>query len=293
MTNLEGLTYVGFRITEGCNAGRVCKARCFSQEAELFEDPPLPTVLAVLDALREVNVQTVNIMGGEPTTRNDLPQILIHAKAIGLQTVLSTNAIFLDERRLDELEPYVDWLSLSLDADTREANDRHRGLGQWDGAMRVRDWFRKDQRQPHWKVNTQVHARNKHQLGGIPDVLGHTDVWKLLQWTPRAEAAKVMDIYAVTSQEYAEVIHRLKARHPNQRFVERPYPEPDPDTGIVRPDGTLEINSGPFAYQVVGHLLREKPQDVFLRAAVLYEQFPHVNKKEYNESYPDIERGNL
>jgi hypothetical protein len=292
MANTE-LTYVGLRVTEDCDAGRVCKARCFSQEAKLMKDPSLVTVMALLDALREANVQTINIMGGEPTTRNDLPQILEHAKAIGLQTVLSTNAIRLDGRRLDELEPYVDWLSLSLDADTREANDRHRGHGQWDGAMRVRDWFRKDQRQPHWKVNTQVHALNKCDIAGIPDVLGETDVWKLLQWTPRAEAAKVMGIYAVTAGEYADVIQAMRFRHPNQRIVERPYPEPDPDTAIVRPDGTLQINSGRFEYQVVGHLLKENSKDVFERAAVLYEQFPTVNRAEFNESYPVIERGNL
>jgi hypothetical protein len=75
--------------------------------------------------------------------------------------------------------------------------------------------------------------------------------------------------------------------------VERPYPEPDPDTAIVRPDGTLQINSGRFEYQVVGHLLKENSKDVFERAAVLYEQFPTVNRAEFNESYPVIERGNL
>jgi len=279
-------SYIGFRITEQCSAGPACIARCFSQEQELFADPPLSTVYTVLRHLKDSGVKTVNIMGGEPTQRTDLPLILAFAhNDLGLDTVLSTNAMPLTPELLDEMEPHLTWLSLSLDADTKSFNDALRGKGQWDAAHRAAHWFGQKDRSVGWKVNTQVTALNVNNIGGIPDSLGKPQVWKLLQWTPRAKAALVTDRYAITPEMYNNAVGALRERYPDVCIVERPYPETEPDTGIIRPDGTFEINARPHEYVVIGNILMDDPSELFRKAGVVYEQFAPENAHEFHKSY--------
>lgn len=69
-------------------------------------------------------------------------------------------------------------------------------------------------------------------------------------------------------------------------IVERAWPEPDPDTVIIRPDGTLQINSLEHDYVPVGNVLTGDPGAAFANARTLYERIPQANTMEFQESYP-------
>ena len=65
---------------------------CFGPRHHL---KPLPTerVIGILDVLAARGVESVVFSGGEPCLIRDLPEMLHHAKRLGLKTVLSTNGI--------------------------------------------------------------------------------------------------------------------------------------------------------------------------------------------------------
>lgn len=284
----EKLQYAGFRLTERCNAGKACKDRCFSREGVILPDPPLSQILTTLDRIEGLVVD-INNMGGEPTNREDLPQILRAEQERGFGRVMSTNALLLSEERLDEIVPLLDWLSLSVDADSQRVNDGLRGKGQWESARRVIGWFGKHKPTCRLKINTQVNAANLDHIDAIPATLfgnGIVTDWKLLQWTPRGDAAKVTDRYAVTGEVFAETVARMRKKYPGIVIVERAYPEPEPDTFIIRPDGTAEVNGELNTYRVVGNVLTEDPRGVIARAATIYSRFTETNRTEYHESYP-------
>lgn len=282
------IEYVGYRVTELCNAGQACKSRCFSVEnGTLYPDPTLDEIQQGLFRLRNGSVRAVNIMGGEPTRRGDLADIVRCAHELGFETVLSTNTLQLSRELLERLAPHLHWVSISLDADTAKINDGLRGPGQFAAAKRTIGWIAEEQFPFRLKVNTQVSAVNLNNLDNIPDVfMKKVLIWKLLQWTPRADARKVADRYAIDSQMYDTLVSRQRALHPTVTIVERPYPEPDPDTVIVRPGGDLEVNAGLYDYQVVGNIFRESPQDVLVRAGVIYSNLATANSDEHTASYP-------
>ncbi|OGG11535.1 hypothetical protein A2Z00_02805 [Candidatus Gottesmanbacteria bacterium RBG_13_45_10] len=279
--------YVGYRVTEGCNAGQACRDRCFSREGGTTPpDPSIDEVRLSLWTLREAGIRAVNLMGGEPTTRDDIVDIARFAHDIGLRVILTTNTIALTKERLDELAPYLDWLSVSIEADNQRVNDGLRGRGQLAAVTQVIGWIGEENYPFHLKVNTQVTAQNMRHIDNIPHFFcGNVEIWKLLQWTPRGDAKKVMSIYAVSPEQYEETVRRERSLHPGLHIVERPYPEIDPDTVILRPGGDLEVNAGPD-YVVVGNILTEDARDVLAQAGMIYSRLNVANRMELNESYP-------
>jgi len=95
----QGTCCVLLEVTKRCN---LCCSFCFAEGGN-GEDIPYVTVRDRLHALAVPGKTLVQLSGGEPTVRDDLPQIVAAAKEAGCQYVqLNTNGI-----RLAEDKEYV------------------------------------------------------------------------------------------------------------------------------------------------------------------------------------------
>lgn len=81
----------------------------------------------LLRRLRREGIKTLNITGGEPLLRSDLPQILQLAKELGFQTELTTNGILYPERA-KELRGLSEIIFFSIDHPHPEGHDQSRGV---------------------------------------------------------------------------------------------------------------------------------------------------------------------
>jgi len=90
----------------------------------------------MIDDLAGFAVPVLLFSGGEPLLREDLPELIAHAKGAGLRTVLSTNGTLITERLAERLaEAGLDYAGVSLDG-LAEANDAFRGVkGAFDSAL--------------------------------------------------------------------------------------------------------------------------------------------------------------
>jgi len=86
-------------------------------------------------SLTDLGVDRLNIIGGEPLLRSDLPDIVRQAKDAGLSVDLTTNGILYAERARD-LTGYVDCLFVSLDYPFEEMHDRSRGVECFHAAVK-------------------------------------------------------------------------------------------------------------------------------------------------------------
>ena len=57
----------------------------------------------VIEEAADLGVLQIHFSGGEPTLRQDLPQLVAHATAHGLYANLITSAVLLNEAKLHEL----------------------------------------------------------------------------------------------------------------------------------------------------------------------------------------------
>jgi radical S-adenosyl methionine domain-containing protein 2 len=117
--------------------------------------------LRVLDLLLAAGTEKVTFVGGEPTMCPHLPELIQHAKALGLVTMLVTNGTFLSRSYQKRVVPYLDWISLSIDAADPETMARMgRGNAEFH-RLCVRRWEELTA-YPHLrlKVNTVVTRLN-------------------------------------------------------------------------------------------------------------------------------------
>jgi len=93
--------------------------------------------IALLDDLASCGVRVVIFSGGEPLLRNDLFELMAHARDLGIAPQLSTNGVLIDAGVAERLAAAgVAYVGISIDG-LREFNDAYRGLdGGFDAALR-------------------------------------------------------------------------------------------------------------------------------------------------------------
>ncbi|MBD3244785.1 MAG: radical SAM protein [Candidatus Moranbacteria bacterium] len=100
-------------VTTRCNIH--CKF-CYIRNYET-KDPSLKELEKRLDKLKELGNRTTVIMGGEPTLRKDLPQIINACRKKDILSYLVTNGTLLNKKMIDKLgKNGLDIISISFDA---------------------------------------------------------------------------------------------------------------------------------------------------------------------------------
>jgi len=89
-------------------------------------------LLELIDRLHRLGAWMIQIQGGEPMLREDLPQILLSAQRQGLLVDMVTNGTLIPKR--PEILRRLDTICISLDG-PRETNDRNRGDGSFHKAV--------------------------------------------------------------------------------------------------------------------------------------------------------------
>lgn len=125
-----------WELTYACN---LACSHCLSSSGR--RDPRELTTAqceAVIDELQRMQVFYVNIGGGEPTIRPDFWHLLAYAVDHQVGVKFSTNGVRITPERARFLAStdYVD-VQVSLDGATAEVNDRVRGAGSYDTAIRA------------------------------------------------------------------------------------------------------------------------------------------------------------
>lgn len=130
-------TGVFWDITARCN-GRCCY--CSVAKSLRRDDPAEPSlesVVASLDRLIEAGVASLVLLGGEPTLRLDLVEIVFEARKRGLRVGIATNGLAMSEPlRRTLLENNELSINFSLDSFFAEENDAVRGTGYHAACLR-------------------------------------------------------------------------------------------------------------------------------------------------------------
>lgn len=117
-------------LTNKCNLK--C-SYCYAMYPER-EDKDLTTeeLLGLIDQMAAAGTKRINLVGGEPTLRKDIGQIIARVKSHGMQCAMTTNG-YLIPRKIEELKG-IDVICLSLDGD-KESTDANRAVGCYDKVM--------------------------------------------------------------------------------------------------------------------------------------------------------------
>ena len=110
-------------VTYRCNNN--C-AHCYNARSRSFPELDTDQWKRVLDKVWELGIPHVVFTGGEPTLRNDLPELIAHAEQNGQITGLNTNARRLsDERFLESLvQAGLDHVQVTVESSDEDIHDK-------------------------------------------------------------------------------------------------------------------------------------------------------------------------
>ncbi len=111
-----------YYLTYRCNARCPFCAIWQDRSVPVGEEAPPGVVCGNLGDIRRLGVRMVDFTGGEPLLYSGLPEVLRHAKSLGMWTTVTTNGIRYSERAR-EIAGLVDILQFSLHGPDRETHD--------------------------------------------------------------------------------------------------------------------------------------------------------------------------
>jgi radical S-adenosyl methionine domain-containing protein 2 len=118
---------VNLHITKACNYR--C-GFCYAHFNQLNEKTTLSEWIEILNQLKDHGCQKVTFVGGEPTLISYLPELVIHAKSLGLTTMIVTNGSKITSEYLESLQGKLDWMGISIDSGIEEVS---KNLGRGTG----------------------------------------------------------------------------------------------------------------------------------------------------------------
>jgi mycofactocin radical SAM maturase len=193
-----------WELTYACNLACV---HCLSSSGR--RDPrELSTAecRAVIDELERMQVFYVNIGGGEPTVRKDFWELVDYATAHHVGVKFSTNGSRITPEIARKLaaSDYVD-VQISLDGATAEVNDRVRGAGSYDTALRAMGHLA-DAGFTGFKLSVVVTRENAGQLDTFKAIADRFDAQlRLTRLRPSGRGADVWDELHPTAAQQREL----------------------------------------------------------------------------------------
>ena len=178
----DELSYVVMNLPFGCNY--TC-SKCYREDNKSFDSIDLGMRLDVISQARELGARVLCIPGeGEPLTNRDLTmQLIYHANAVGLISILYTNGSFLNQDTINELFNKDVTLITSLDSLSPETYLELTGFRGFERVMRnlenVRETYKAGNRvredglvETRWGVITIINQYNKGEIPMIKEFCG-------------------------------------------------------------------------------------------------------------------------
>ncbi len=128
----------------------------------------------VLTQARKMGAVQLGFSGGEPLTRQDLPELVKHARELGYYSNLITSGYGLTEDKIIELKDAgLDHIQVSIQASTQELNDHLAGTESYQSKKQVAHLVKKHGYP--MVLCVVIHRQNIHQMEQILEMAEELD----------------------------------------------------------------------------------------------------------------------
>ena len=171
---IAGPSKVCWEVTYQCNSDcRGCSRRKNDPDKSILTTREGKQLISELGSM---NVLSINLSGGEPLLRDDIYELISHAKEkTRMSVTMSSNGLLINEKRVKILsEAGLDIIYLSLDGSTAENHDERRGIkGNFTKTLQAIETLRNKRlhNRPKVFVNTVITKKNISELSKIADVV--------------------------------------------------------------------------------------------------------------------------
>lgn len=201
-------------ITRICDQAKFCQF-CYAPWNFFPPDVPIEYALRMCDRFKELGVESVTICGGEPFMYRGLDLIVKKLYSLGMKVVLYTSGTS-DEYSVESFLPFLDFLSLPVDAVSPDVVERMRGALQFSRVTKILTTLRETPDRPRVKIGTVVTRVNIGDLAHIGDFLasfGIVSVWRLYEFSPYGIGKHNERRYMIDANEFSLAVVTEKSRN--------------------------------------------------------------------------------
>jgi radical S-adenosyl methionine domain-containing protein 2 len=126
LSHVTRIKSANWHLSTRCNYN--CKF-CFSRKLD-SEIKDLTEAHRILDNLKDIGIEKINLVGGEPLLHPLIFDIIKLAKTMGFVVSIVTNGHYLNQDLIRKLKPFIDWIGLSIDSADEEVEIK---LGRGNG----------------------------------------------------------------------------------------------------------------------------------------------------------------
>lgn len=203
-----------------CYVGCGCRAG-----GDEREEMTTAEICRILDIIRhDAQVPSVSFTGGEPMLRNDLPELITHARRLGMRVNLITNATRADGHAVERLvEAGLNSAQVSLEGPSAEIHDRLTGIvGSFERTLRGIAELRNAG--VHVHTNTTLTALNRDladQMPALAASLGLSRLSMNLMIPTRAAIGAGGEGLGISYSEIGDIVLHIQeaARRAGVRFL--------------------------------------------------------------------------
>lgn len=112
---------ISFHVVKPCNM--VCKY-CYAtfEDFKVSKQITLEQSDIIISKLEAAGVKKITFAGGEPMLWKPLESAIIFSKLLGMTTSIITNGTLITDEWLARMEPYLDWIGISVDSVSHRTN---------------------------------------------------------------------------------------------------------------------------------------------------------------------------
>lgn len=200
---------VCWNITSRCNEN--CKF-CYRFLTEKEND--IEKNKKILEILAKLSVNKISWTGGEALLYPNLIELLKISKSYGVINNLLTNGKLLSKEKIIELEPYLDYITLSYDSND-ENTYKMMGRGEKHGknVVQALDFIKENKIKIKIKINTLVSKINKDEVVNVGEMLEKYNIerWRLFKFMPLRNCAIINSTnFEISNEEFNQVVSNVK-----------------------------------------------------------------------------------
>lgn len=197
-------------ITNRCDQAKFCLF-CYAPWYNFPQDAPLAESLRIANRLAEIGAKNVTICGGEPLMYLGIDTVVKRLRELGLRVILYTSATS-TKYNVEEFLPYIEFLSLPVDAVTPDIVLKMRGSSQFQNVSSILRRLVSIENRPRIKIGTVVTKQNVGDLSRVRDFLEEAevvDVWRLYQFSPYGIGKHNQKLFLLHDEEFEEAVRSI------------------------------------------------------------------------------------
>ena len=209
-----GKRSVCWNITSRCNENcKFCYRILTDSENDLEKNKK------ILEVLAKLSVDKISWTGGEALLYPNLIELLKISKSYGIINNLLTNGELLSKERILELEPYLDYITLSYDSNNSDTY-KIMGRGERHGlnVIQALDFIKDNNINIKIKINTLVSKINGDEIIDIGRTLEKYNIerWRLFKFMPLRNCAISNSAdFEISDDEFRQIVSNVKKLYGN------------------------------------------------------------------------------